>query len=79
MIMRNAKLVQVGTPEEILTSPADDYVENLLKMLTAVGSKSAENAMISPAMVNIQKLVHRTALREMRENHTSSIYLVDSK
>ena len=31
MIMRNAKLVQVGTPEEILTSPADDYVEKFIE------------------------------------------------
>ena len=35
--------------------------------------------MISPAMVNIEKAGPRTALREMRENNTSSIYLVDSK
>ena len=79
MIMRNAKLVQVGTPEEILTSPADDYVEKFIEDVDRSRILTAENVMISPAMVNIQKAGPRTALREMRENHTSSIYLVDSK
>ena len=79
MIMRNAKLVQVGTPEEILTSPADDYVEKFIEDVDRSRILTAENVMISPAMVNIEKGGPRTALREMRENHTSSIYLVDSK
>lgn len=79
MIMRNAKLVQVGTPEEILTSPADDYVEKFIEDVDRSRILTAENVMISPAMVNIEKAGPRTALREMRENHTSSIYLVDSK
>lgn len=79
MIMRNAKLVQVGTPEEILTSPADDYVEKFIEDVDRSRILTAENVMISPAMVNIEKAGPRTALREMRENHTSSIFLVDSK
>lgn len=79
MIMRNAKLVQVGTPEEILTSPADDYVEKFIEDVDRSRILTAENVMINPAMVNIEKAGPRTALREMRENHTSSIYLVDSK
>ena len=79
MIMRNAKLVQVGTPEEILTSPADDYVEKFIEDVDRSRILTAENVMITPAMVNIDKAGPRTALREMRENNTSSIYLVDSK
>ncbi|WGN88690.1 quaternary amine ABC transporter ATP-binding protein [Ligilactobacillus faecis] len=79
MIMRNAKLIQVGTPEEILTAPANDYVEKFIEDVDRSRILTAENVMITPAMVNIEKAGPRTALREMRENHTSSIYLVDSK
>lgn len=79
MIMRNAKLIQVGTPEEILTAPANDYVEKFIEDVDRSRILTAENVMIPPAMVNIEKAGPRTALREMRENHTSSIYLVDSK
>lgn len=79
MIMRNAKLMQVGTPEEILTAPANDYVEKFIEDVDRSRILTAENVMITPATVNIEKAGPRTALREMRENHTSSIYLVDSK
>lgn len=79
MIMRNAKLIQVGTPEEILTAPANDYVEKFIEDVDRSRILTAENVMIPPAMVNIEKAGPRTALREMQENHTSSIYLVDSK
>ena len=58
MIMRNAKLVQVGTPEEILTSPADDYVEKFIEDVDRSRILTAENVMISPAMVNIQPHCH---------------------
>ncbi len=30
-ILRNGKVVQVGTPEEIISSPADDYVQEFVK------------------------------------------------
>ncbi len=30
-IMRDGKFVQVGTPEEVVTNPADDYVENFVR------------------------------------------------
>lgn len=79
MIMRNAKLIQVGTPEEILTAPANDYVEKFIEDVDRSRILTAENVMIPPAMVNIEKAGPRTALREMQENYTSSIYLVDSK
>lgn len=79
LIMRNAKLIQVGTPEEILTAPANDYVEKFIEDVDRSRILTAENVMIPPAMVNIEKAGPRTALREMQENHTSSIYLVDSK
>ena len=35
MIMKDGEIVQIGTPEEILSQPADDYVENSLKVLIA--------------------------------------------
>jgi ABC-type proline/glycine betaine transport system ATPase subunit len=29
-VLRNGRIAQVGTPAELVTSPADDYVERLL-------------------------------------------------
>ena len=46
----------------ILTSPADDYVEKFIEDVDRSRILTAENVMISPAMVNIQKAGPRTAL-----------------
>ena len=35
MIMRNGKVVQLGTAQEILNTPADDYVSEFIPMSTA--------------------------------------------
>ena len=29
--MRDGKVIQVGTPEQIVTKPADEYVEDFVK------------------------------------------------
>ena len=31
MIMKDGEIVQIGTPEEILSQPADDYVEKFIE------------------------------------------------
>lgn len=79
MIMRDGQVIQTGTPEEILTQPADDYVERFIEDVDRSRVLTAANVMINPAMVNIEKSGPRTALREMRENNTSSIYVVDNQ
>jgi glycine betaine/proline transport system ATP-binding protein len=59
-IMKEGKLVQLGTPEELVTEPADDYVEQFVKhapkaklitaqkiMEPAIGTNYAQNAIRS--------------------------------
>ncbi|KRL05060.1 quaternary amine ABC transporter ATP-binding protein [Liquorilactobacillus oeni] len=79
MIMRNGMVVQTGTPEEILTNPANDYVEKFIEEVDRTRVLTASNVMINPATVNIEKSGPRTALREMQANNTSSIYVVDNQ
>ncbi|HJS30949.1 MAG TPA: CBS domain-containing protein, partial [Alphaproteobacteria bacterium] len=51
-ILRDGKLVQYGTPDEILTRPADAFVEDFvgadraLKRLSLVGVKDAMSALV---------------------------------
>lgn len=58
-LMRDGEVVQLGTPEEIVGSPADDYVrefvrdvprEQVLTVRTAMRSASAEEAGAGPAV-----------------------------
>lgn len=69
MIMRNAKLVQVGTPEEILTSPADDYVEKFIEDVDRSRILTAENVMISPQWSTSKSWSTHSSSRNARKSH----------
>ncbi|MUV36596.1 Quaternary-amine-transporting ATPase [Lentibacillus sp. JNUCC-1] len=77
-LMKNGAIVQIGTAEDILMDPANDYVErfvedvNLAKVLTASHiMKRAEN--ITPDRGP------RVALEIMREEGISTLYVIDKK
>lgn len=79
MIMKDGEVVQTGTPEEILTKPADEYVERFIEDVDRTKVLTASNVMIRPNTVNIDKDGPRIAIRRMRENEISSVYVVNSK
>lgn len=78
MIMRDGEVVQTGTPEEILTHPANHYVERFIEDVDRTKLLTAANVMIRPNTVNIDKDGPRIAIRRMRDNDISSIYVIDS-
>jgi glycine betaine/proline transport system ATP-binding protein len=78
MIMKDGVIVQIGTPEEILSQPADDYVERFIKGVDRSQVYTAGNVMVRPTMVNINNAGPRLAARRMRENEISSVYAVDA-
>jgi glycine betaine/proline transport system ATP-binding protein len=77
MIMKDGVIVQIGTPEEILSKPADDYVERFIKGVDRSQVYTAGNVMVRPTMVNVNNAGPRLAARRMRENEISSVYAVD--
>ena len=77
MIMKDGVIVQIGTPEEILSQPADDYVERFIEGVDRSQVYTAGNVMVRPTMVNINNAGPRLAARRMRENEISSVYAVD--
>ena len=72
-IMRDGRLVQVDTPERMSANPADDYVRRFIDSADKSKVLSVRNIMITPS-----SLVDH-ALREMRKNALSSVYVVDGK
>lgn len=76
MIMRDGSIVQIGTPEEILTEPADDYVERFIEDVDRSRVYTASNVMIKPEIVYIEKDGPRVALKRMKDAGTSSIFVV---
>ncbi|MDG3060997.1 MULTISPECIES: quaternary amine ABC transporter ATP-binding protein [Lacticaseibacillus] len=79
MIMKDGEIVQIGTPEEILSQPADDYVEKFIEGVDRSQVYTAANVMIRANTVNIDKDGPRLAARRMRDNEISSLCVVNTQ
>ncbi len=69
---------QIGTPEEILSTPADDYVEAFVQNVDRTKVITASAIMRGHATVTIPKDGPGTATRVMEKNHLNAIYVTDS-
>ena len=78
MIMRDGHIEQIDNPEDILTHPANDYVERFIEGVDRTKVLTASSVMTQAQVVNIGKAGPRVALRRMRANDISSIYVVDN-
>lgn len=78
MIMKDGEIIQIGTPEDILTKPEDEYVEKFIENVDRSKILTAENVMIRPTTINIQKDGPRLALKRMREDKVSMVYVIDN-
>ncbi|MHA8137521.1 quaternary amine ABC transporter ATP-binding protein [Lactobacillaceae bacterium Scapto_B20] len=79
MIMKDGEIVQIGTPEDILQHPKDEYVEEFIQGVDRTKILEAKNVMVRPTTINIEKDGPRLALRRMRDNEISSIFAVDGE
>ncbi|ACV61435.1 glycine betaine/L-proline ABC transporter, ATPase subunit [Desulfofarcimen acetoxidans DSM 771] len=75
-LMNDGTIVQIGTPEEILTNPANEYVEKFVEDVDMTKVLTAEGVMKRPDVIVRLKDGPRSALRLMRENGISSIFVV---
>ncbi|MCL7929507.1 quaternary amine ABC transporter ATP-binding protein [Halomonas llamarensis] len=78
VLLKDGEIVQIGTPEEILTKPADDYVRRFIEGVDMSRILTAENAMRKVRSTAREGDGPRTALRKMRDNTMDSIYVTDS-
>lgn len=78
-LMKDGTIVQIGTPEEILMNPANDYVERFVEDVDRTKVLTAEHIMKRPETINTDKHGPRVALERMKEAGISSILAVDSK
>ncbi|MDG5787966.1 glycine betaine/L-proline ABC transporter ATP-binding protein [Evansella sp. AB-P1] len=76
-LMKDGSIVQIGTPEEILVNPANDYVEKFVEDVDRSKVLTAQHIMKRPETVNIEKHGPRVALERMKEEGLSSMFVVD--
>ncbi|UFJ40310.1 glycine betaine/L-proline ABC transporter ATP-binding protein [Brevibacillus humidisoli] len=78
-IMKDGKVVQIGTPEEILRDPANQYVSNFVEDVDRSKILIASQVMKKPDVVAAWKDGPRVAIRKMEEKGISSIFVVDKQ
>ncbi len=76
-VMKDAKIVQVGTPEEIIEFPSNEYIEDFVKDIDRTKILQAKNIMTkSTALVSL-KDGPNVAVKEMRANGIASVFVVN--
>ncbi|HBC94168.1 MAG TPA: glycine/betaine ABC transporter ATP-binding protein [Pelotomaculum sp.] len=75
-LMKDGSIIQIGTPEEILTKPADEYVERFIEGVDRTKVLTAEGIMKDAETISL-KDGPRVALRKMREMGISSIFVLN--
>lgn len=75
-LMKDGALVQIGTPEEMLTNPADRYVERFIEDVDLSKVLTAARVMRRPETIYPDR-GPRVALELMRERGISNLFVID--
>ena len=76
-IMKDGVIVQVGTPEEILTDPANDYVTRFTESVDRGRIVTASSIMLrQPIVVRVKRDGPETILRKMRERRLYALPVI---
>lgn len=76
-ILKDGQVVQVGTSEEILTHPVDDYVAEFTRDVNRSRVLTARSVMQQPRVAVVGRDGPRAALKLMEEQGLSSVFVVD--
>lgn len=76
-IMRDGKVIQVGTPEDILTNPANNYVKRFIEDAPVAKTLNVKQIMLDAYTINA-KHGPRVALQLMRRYGVSDLFLTDN-
>jgi glycine betaine/proline transport system ATP-binding protein len=76
ILMKDGEIVQEGTAEEILTNPANDYVEKFVEEVDMTKVLTAETVMVAYGEMAYSKTDGpKSALHKMRKLKSSSIFI----
>src|SRR5690625_1071765 len=76
-VMKDGRVDQIGTPEEIIEQPANDYISEFIKDIDRSKVFQADHVMIKPnALVSLKDGLN-VAIKEMKESGISSVFVVD--
>ncbi|MBC2399922.1 quaternary amine ABC transporter ATP-binding protein [Clostridium tetanomorphum] len=76
-IMKDGVVEQIGTPEDILTNPSGEYVRKFVQDVDRTKVITASTIMENAKAIILEKDGPKTAVRMMKEEGISSIYVTD--
>ncbi|MGI6647765.1 MAG: quaternary amine ABC transporter ATP-binding protein [Bacillota bacterium] len=76
-LMKDGVIVQMGTPEDILLSPATEYVARFVENVDRSKALTAATVMVKPRSVVYPKDGPMTALRVMEKHGMSTLFVTD--
>lgn len=76
-IMRNGEIIQTGSPEEVVTEPADDYVREFVQDASPAKVLTAENVMEDPEVLLYAWQGPKTARKILKDNRREWAFMVD--
>lgn len=77
-LMKDGQIMQIGTPEEIMTNPTNDYVKRFVEDVNLTKVLTAESVMTRAKTMTMDR-GPRVALKLMKDEGISSIYVIDKK
>jgi len=76
-IMNNGEIVQIGSPEDIVTQPANDYVEEFVKDASPAKVLTAGSIMEEPKVLLYAWEGPKTALTLLNSQNKKSAFVID--
>lgn len=77
-VMKDGKIEQIGTPEEILDNPASEYISNFVQDVDKTKIFQAKHILYKPGALVSLKDGAKVAIKEMQNSGISSVFVVDS-
>ena len=78
-VMKEGEIEQIGTPEEILTHPVNDYITNFVQDVDKTKVLQAKHIMFKPGALVSIKDGPKVAIKEMKNAGISSVFVVDDQ
>lgn len=78
-VMKDGEVVQVGTPEEILDNPSNQYIEDFVRDIDRSKILQAQHIMQKTAATMSVKDGLKRAMQEMHTNGISSLFVLGDK
>ncbi|MFW6074695.1 MAG: quaternary amine ABC transporter ATP-binding protein [Chloroflexota bacterium] len=78
-IMRDGEIIQIATPAELITNPADDYVERFVEGASPARFMTAGSLMESPRLTIPEDTHVEDAVQMLRDHNSSTAFVIDGR